>query len=216
MNVPAMVGLPYEKLTPLSPPRAENQVLPESLPLFEERGYLAQFKKNGTYSVVYVSPAGEVSFLDRNKKPHASSFWAPGPAKVDQFRRRAGKGWRVFCAELLHKKGDGGHRDTFYLHDVLVMDGEHLVGSTYAQRYSILQDVFLRDGSAFTSSHWVLDEGLWLARNIRKGFRTAFDSIADPRQDEGLVLKDPRGALSIRPSPGWSVKCRRPAANYGF
>lgn len=41
-----------------------------------------------------------------------------------------------------------------------------------------------------------------------------FDAIDDP-EDEGLVLKNPEGKLTIR-NNNWSVKARRKHENYGF
>jgi hypothetical protein len=215
-HVAPALGLPYESFVPLSPPRAEDAISPDLIPLFEQKGWWGQFKKNGTYSVVYVSPGGrEVLFRDRHKKPHATSFWTPSVSEEEFWRAHSGSGWRVFCAELRHKKGSEGVRDTFFIHDVVVMDGSYLVDSEYQSRYQILLDVF-EPGDDFTTSHWRLDDKHHLARNIRTDLRKVFDQMLNPKDDEGLVLKDPRGRLPIRKGRAWTVKCRHPHTNYGF
>jgi hypothetical protein len=201
----------------LEPPRPERAILPSMLGRFEQDGWIAQYKKNGTYSMIYVSPDKVVTAETRHGEPHKAWDWTKGSRRI--FESLPGKGWYVFCAELMHSKGPGV-RDTNYVHDVLVFDGEHPLGMTYMQRYKVLQDLFLNgaEGLRPTQSHWVLDEHTWLARNHRANFHSMWNSIRDSKdwQDEGLVLKDPRGRLAIRGNHRFMVKCRRPHENYSF
>lgn len=200
----------YKEFSPLLPPRAEVRVPSGLLGMYETRGWIAQHKKNGTYSVAYVSPDKEVTFLNRHLEPHKA--WNPPPFAKEPYKALPGKGWYVVCAELLHSKVEG-IRDVQFIHDILVADGEWLLGETYAQRYSRLLSLFLKNGD-MEASHWVLDNNVWLARNLKSDFKAVFDSLTDP-EDEGLVLKDPTAPLV--PGGGkWSVKCRRPHANFTF
>lgn len=204
----------YESFDPLSPPRAETVVPSGILGLYERRGWYAQHKKNGTYNVVYVSPDKKVTFLGRNKEPH--KLWSPPAFAMETYQNLPGKGWYVICTELLHskvKEEEGGHRDTQYVHDILVDDGEWLLGETYAQRYARLLSLFLKDGK-MSLSHWELPNRIWLARNHKSDFGMIFSGMNLP-EDEGLVLKDPQAPLIVG-SGKWSVKCRRPHKNYSF
>lgn len=202
----------YETLSPISPPRPERAVPPSLLARFEKLEFLCQVKKNGTYSVVYVAPDKVVTTLNRHREPHKQ--WSPSSETMSLFSSLPGGGWWVLCAELLHSKVSGGPRDTHYVHDVLVADGDYLIGETYAQRYSRLVSLFVPKSVSDTPDHWVVDDHVWLAKCRRTGFREYYDSLSAP-EDEGVVLKDPRAVLTTKPGR-WSVKCRRPMANFTF
>ena len=203
----------YNEFNVLSPPRAEKSVPSTMLSVYENLNWWAQYKKNGTYNVIYVSPEKKVVAKTRHLDDHKAWGWSK--ETKEPFEALPGKGWYVLCAELLHSKVPG-IRDVNYLHDVLVYDGEYLLGQTYAQRYQKLQGLFLKAATekVQTDSHWQLSQNLWLARNHKKGFKKIFDAMIDP-EDEGIVLKDPNAVLGSA-SNRWSVKCRRPMKNYSF
>lgn len=191
------------------PPRPEKAVDPSELNRYENLGWIAEFKKNGTYTV---PDQGEV--YTRHLEPHL--LWDPkSSVAMEEIRKIPGI---CLCSELLHKKVKGGHQDTLYVHDILVFKGEDLVGETYEDRYKILLSLFdFKDEG--DPSHWVVNRNLWISKWIYSGFRQVFDSITDP-EDEGLVLKNPKARLKFCNKPGsnsgWQIKCRKPHKNYSF
>jgi hypothetical protein len=210
--------IPYgEQYRYIAPARPFHKPLPpESLSKFERDGWWAQVKKNGINSVIFVSPDKDLIAMNRYGEGHKNWEWTFSTAAI--FKTLPGKGWYAINAELLHKKVTG-QRDIHYLHDLLVEDGQYLVGSTYAYRYQRLQSLFFKgtEPKQGEQSHWVLDDHTWFARNIRKDFRQVFDGLTKP-EDEGLVLKNPQGILSLKESENarWAVKSRKPHANFGF
>jgi hypothetical protein len=213
----------YDQFTYIYPPRAENAIPPSLLKAYEDKGWIAQVKKNGTNSVIFVSPEKDVFAMNRHGEDHRQ--WVMPEAAKTIFRTLPGKGWYVLNAELLHSKVPG-IRDISYLHDILVEDGEYLLGTTYAQRYARLLMLIVRgdvdrDISARAlqgpeaASHWVLDDYTWLAKNHRGGFLRLYNHLSAP-EDEGIVLKKLDGRLSARNNRGWTVKCRRPQKNFQF
>jgi hypothetical protein len=197
------------------PPRPEHKVHPSTLGYYERKGWVVQAKKNGTSNLVTVRDGEPVDWVNRRGEPHKQ--WAPTPASKKGFQGLDVGGPCVFLTELLHSKVSGGPRDTHYLFDVLVYDGEWLVGTTYAQRYEILLRHFLKDSPSMEWSHFVVTPKLWLARNRRPGedYQKLFQRLDKP-EDEGLVLKDPAGRLAREGHPGWAVKSRRQTKNLGF
>lgn len=149
--------------------------------------------------------------MGRHNNEHKQWQFTPPTAAI--FKSLPGKGWYVINAELLHSKVVG-LRDINYIHDILVEDGEYLLGTTYAQRYARLLMLFLK-GQEQTESHFVLDDHTWLAKNHKGSFKSLFKSLDRP-EDEGLVLKNPEGKLAPKDNSGWTVKCRRPQKNFGF
>jgi len=202
----------YDKFRYLYPPRAENAIPAALLNSYERRKWVAQIKKNGTNSVIFVSPEKKVFAMNRHNADHKQ--WQFTPESEAIFKNLPGKGWYVINAELLHSKVRN-LRDTNYIHDILVDDGEYLLGETYAQRYSRLQMRFLHPAAKGSKYYWILDEHTWLAKNVTESFYALYQSLTDP-EDEGLVLKDPCGKLTIRDNRGWTVKCRYPHKNFSF
>lgn len=202
----------YDKYMYLYPPRAENAIPPSRLKQFQRQHWVAQVKKNGTSSVIFVPPDREVFAMNRHNEEHKQWNFTDGSARI--FKSLPGKGWYVICAELMHSKVPG-IRDINYIHDILVDDGEYLLGTTYAQRYARLLMLFLKGTAPKTQSHYMVDDHTWLARNHVGDFREFFGSLTAP-EDEGIVLKNMQGKLAIRDNNGWTVKTRRPHKNFQF
>lgn len=154
--------------------------------------------------------------MNRHKENH--KLWSPTSASSAAFADLPGSGWYVFTAELMHSKVPG-LRDTNYVHDILVADGEHLVGKTFVERQSLLHDLFDVANCDKTITHYIVDDNTWIARNYTTGFDRLFGSLTDI-QDEGLVLKRTTAKLkvSLRASTNsdWQLKCRKPHKNYMF
>jgi hypothetical protein len=207
----------YTEFAYLAPPRAEAKIPLSMLSLYEEGGWLAQVKKNGTNSVIFVPPDRKPFAYNRHGE--RQKLWDFDKASALFFSKLPGHNWYVFNAELLHSKVSGGPKNTNYLHDVLVYDGTYLVGRTYWERYNLLYKAFDRyiseDGGL---SHFILNEQTLLAKSEKKGFKKIFRERLIENEDEGLVLKDPQGLLATTDGKNarWMAKIRKPNKNLGF
>ncbi len=213
-----MADMNYNAYTYIEPPRAETTVRPALIGVYESLKWFAQFKKNGTNSVIFVPPKGQKPFAKtRHPKDPDHKVWQFSDDSIASFetvqRLTPGNGWSVFNAELLHSKGNG-IRDTNYVHDVLVYDGVYLVGKTYTERYRMLIKIFGNPPSFSGDpiSHHIVDARTWIAKNHHHGFKGLFAGCG--KEDEGLVFKDPQGVLSARDNSGWLAKCRHPHKNF--
>lgn len=192
----------------LYPPRPEQKIAPGLLSFYEQRGWWAQVKKNGTCTVI-AAKNGDVRFWTRHNEQHKQ--WTPKDEHRALFA--GATSWVVLVAELLHSKVEG-IRDHLHLFDVLVLDGKPLTGTTLAERSKLLRD---------DAQWWALNQGgcVSVAWNYEAGsnFRAIFDNLR-AKEDEGLVLKNPEAKLGACLTPtsnnGWQVKCRRPHKNFSF
>ena len=205
----------YNQLQYLYPPRPEMTITPDILPAIEQRKWLAQFKKNGTNTVIFRTPEGKIFYYNRHK---ALQKWDT-PAEVNvafNTLLKDAKGWCVMVAELLHNKHKS-FRNVLYIHDILVYDGDYLIGRTYIERYNILAKIFNSNVEAL--SHYVITANIWLAKNHYANFAKLFKDIKDPTMDEGLVLKDPNSKLTfctkVESNANSQLKCRYGTKNYG-
>ena len=208
----------YADFKYIYPPRPETAVPPSALDELEQRGWWGQPKLNGTNCLLFVAPAqaGKRATLQRGRHGDTPiKSWSPG-ANWNRFAERLPAGWCVLHGELLHTKGTG--RDTVYLHDMLVLNGEYLVGTTYRARYEQLQR--LCSGAVPRADHLDVLAGIWLAPIYLAGLRGEWERLRGTPGVEGLVAKDPAAKLALccRPSSNsaWQVKSRFPAANVSF
>lgn len=210
--------LEYNAFEYLYPPRPENAIPPELLGFYANQKklgtpWLAQVKKNGTCSVIAISPEKEIIAWNRHNEPHKA--WQPSPASSKAFKALPGKGWYVFAAELLHNKGPQ-IKDTNYIFDMMVRNGKYLVGVEFQERYQMLKDLFTYVDEDY--SHYKVDQNTWVAKVFDKGFRKLYDTVIPNPLDEGVVLKRADAPLEIcareSSNQGWSVKCRKPNKLY--
>ena len=218
----------YEGYTYLWPPRPDTAIPDNMLHFYEKRGWVAQMKKNGTCTVVFVSPEGEIIYKTRHNDDH--KMWHPTDKSSAIFKDLPGEGWYVFVVEVLHNKTTLV-KDTVYIFDIMVNDGDLLVGKTFTERMDMLKEIFgVHDAenviSISNTSHYVLNSNAWLARTIEGNFESIM-RIANnqkPKEgapiDEGIVLKNPNAKFDM---PGrktsnskWQVKCRVAHKNYDF
>lgn len=206
----------YDQYTYLWPPRPTTAIDRQHLHEMEERGYVAQCKKNGTLSMIFVAPDKHVKTMTRHNEPHKQ--WTPTPQVMRAFSELAGDGWYVFVAELMHHKTK--HiKEVNYVHDILVNNGNYLVGMTQEDRQEILLDLFLKGDEEETDTHIIANPNLWLPIEYEDGFRTLFESLTN-EEDEGLVFKNPKAKLQycVKPNSNANTmfKCRKPHKNYSF
>ena len=220
----------YENYQYLWPPRPSKAIPDAQLGWYEKRGWVGQMKKNGTCTVVFVSPDGELTFKTRHNDDH--KMWTPTPKSTECFRDLPGKGWYVFVVEVLHNK-TALIKDTVYIFDILVNDGELLLGTTFTERMDMLKKIFgvedFDDPNVVRlsqESHYVLSPNCWLAKTITGDFAKVM-RVANAQKpesgapvDEGIVLKRPDAKLEMPTKASansrWQVKCRVAHKNYDF
>jgi len=207
----------YPEFRFLFPPRPKS-ALPEGLiHLYEGRGWLGSYKKNGTCCLIGIGPDNQIIGMNRHEE---LLEWSMPGVCVDTLRNIFGaETWTVLVAELIHHKVKD-MRNILYIFDVLVWKGEYLVGSTFLDRHMTMLETFRPFILEEEYSHWVGPGGVWLSKILFYGLRSAFDSIQHQELDEGIVIKDPNGKLSEcrtdKANSHWQVKVRHPKENYIF
>lgn len=198
----------YTEYSFLFPPRPEKMIISSMLNIFEQKKYVAQIKKNGTGSIIAVSPDKEFFIKTRHGADHR--VWNPPEGILDPFYILPNR-WYYFCFELLHSKTKY-IKNTLYLHDILVSNNNYLTGISYAARHKLLQGLFSKKVKDITGQYTIITDNVWIANNYHLGFENLFHSLHNP-EDEGLVLKDPQAELVLCTKESsnsfWQIKCRR-------
>ena len=211
----------YDRYMFIPPPRPTSATHPAKLNLYDGHGWLAQSKLNGTYNVIAVGPkidengvflGTQIIATKRDGKKHVRWSFTEESARL--FKQLPGKGWYVICAELRNDKTP--HiKNINYIHDLIVADGECLVGKTYPERYALLLELF-PEGKDKGLGYAVLDEHTWLATTHASGFTSLYERFTKADECEGLVLKNTATKFTLGDTTLGMVKCRIPHKNYGF
>lgn len=193
------------------PPRATVALDHSLIVGFEAMGYGGQIKKNGTHTEAKVYPDRRIEAWDRHGE--LQKAWSFTPATAEIFQAIPGRDWFLFDMELVHNKTK--HiKQQLYVYDILVCEGIHLTGTTYEQRYQLLFDV-LAQGMTFPdltpeTQFFRLNDHVSIARNYPAGFGlTKLFLSLTAIEDEGLVLRDPKGVYTNPKADSWMVKFRR-------
>lgn len=217
--------VPYKKMVVFYPPRPEGSVPPDRLGDYP--GWWAQRKFNGTRTLIFLSPEGDVELRGRHQEPLKAYDLSPAMEGALQALAFPRGSWSVLDAELLHSK-TRGPKDRMVLFDVLVFAGVYQTQTTYECRYNLLVDVCghprSHEGDTGRRIALKVNENVWLAESFRVQSageaRALYESLIDLDEIEGLMLKDPGGRLQPgfgeRNNSSWLIRVRKPHKNYKF
>lgn len=177
-------------------------------------GYIAQLKLNGQRNLIYIFPDGHIEMWNRHGEKHRS--YTPPKWMLDQitasFRIEPGK-FTVLDGELLNNK-DSTIKDTLCIWDILVYNGEYLIGTTYGERYNLLLNISAKYADGDYA--YEITNKLWVARNILPEMWDNEWAKTKTSYVEGFVLKRLDGKLEMGlkkcNNGSWLVRCRRPHA----
>lgn len=211
------------------PPRCEYKCPAADLNKYDNGQYLAQPKYNGSAAIVFTN-GRECLVYNRHRELLAllSNF------KEIEFRRLAqSKNWFVYAGEYLNKSkyGETGvkERNKFVIWDILVWDGNYLIGSTLTERLDLLENVFPCQRAIVGAKTGVemYDHlcctplnGIYKAPTYMSNFTELYKQIVKVDLYEGLVLKKKDSKLTFGMQElnnhDWQVKCRKETRNYAF
>jgi len=203
------------------PPRPASSIQSEYLDKYVN--WIAQYKFNGTRNLIFVFPDGHIELYSRHRE-HNKAYKTSSQMReaFASLNLQAGC-FHVFDGELMHSK-TVGLKDRIVLFDVLVLNGQYLIGTKYISRYRQLQ-MLLGRPSIFENETphklgYRVNQNLWLAKIYTKDLKSRFQKLIHIDEVEGLVLKDPNGLLT----PGnaeenngdWQIRVRKPNKNYAY
>ena len=206
----------YNEFKYLYPPRPDFVLTYDRIPFYEEDGWVGQYKKNGTCTIIAMSPDGEFIAMNRHAEEHRA--WLLTGHIKNVLRKLLPKGsWTVLVAEILHSKTPT-IKDTIYVHDVIVHGSKQLVGTTFEERQKLLERLLPKGEEKY--SHFEIDPKVWRAKVLTQDILKAYQRITDPTIDEGVVMKRRTGKLRdcyrADANCAWQAKVRYATKNYQF
>lgn len=207
----------YEEFRYLFPPRPEIKSPVSGIPVYEKMGMWAQPKLNGSCALVFTD-GNEAKMMNR----HYETFSRELIKREELLELHRGKGWLVLVGELMNKsqRGEDGKifNSKFVIFDILVYNGEYLVGSTFEERQNLIDQLF----SPEPYQEWVkrINDIFYRVENITSNMLDSWKKLVSVEMYEGLVFKKPSAKLDVGYKPanntGWQVKVRKPTKNYSY
>lgn len=209
------MSLKINEDTYIYPPRPEGAVPRGDHSIFEDLGWVAQFKYNDTRCLIKFCSDGRIQLWNRHAEM-MRTYHTPITLQeqLEQIRDKLGPGYHLLDGGLLDQK-HASIKNTIVIWDIIVKNGEHLTGTTYQERYDQLQDFTTGLAWIYDDDHretcYAIGQQItkdiflptnWEPKNWERCWRL-IDSINEPWLTqgngpvlEGLLFKDPEGTLS--------------------
>ena len=215
----------YKDYMYLFPPRPEQTTHHTELSKYDNGEYIAQPKYNGSCCVVFLNETNCI-VMNRHKTRITSDY-----SNIDFRGMYSGKGWMVLCGEFMNKSKKGEQGETwnlkFVAFDILVYNGEYMIGTTFKQRVDLLEKLFpchrMMIGEKFESMKYTCItncKNVYRATSYYANFENLYSKLITTDMYEGIVLKRADAKLTLgmaeKNNNSWQIKCRKPTKNYAF
>ena len=205
----------YESFHYIYPPRPKNPIQPKDLIIWDNDMMVGQAKLNGSNCTVYMN---ETKIYAYNRHGQRLSNFDIDTKELNNIYR--GKGWMVLNGEYMNKskkdKSNEIFNNKFCIFDLLVLNNQHLVGTTFSERVNIL-DGFYGRGSDFIHN---ISENIYKIESFYTDFKSIYDKLTPIDMVEGLVLKRKSARLENGTTENNNfksqIKVRKPTKNYKY
>jgi hypothetical protein len=208
----------YSNFQYIYPPRPENNIPPSDLNFWDKTNSLmAQPKFNGSNCLLFLRGKDMVVMNRHNNR--MSNFNIPTNEVLNLYQSDK---WSIFNGELMNKSKKDENNQLFnnklVLFDLLVDNGDYLIGKSFEYRYNLLKSKFnLTDYNHYSD---MISENIFIVKSFDKGFEYLFTEFTKVDMLEGLVLKRKDARLergnTAKNNTKPQIKCRKQTLNYRY
>lgn len=201
------------------PPRPKNSVSPTELQYFENQGLLSQPKINGSNTLLFLN---KEQLIVMNRHGQRLTGFSINIDEILSLYKGTG-GWMVLNAEYLNKSQTDETGRVFnhklVIFDILVYDGNYLVGSTFENRVKLLDELY---GNKECNKEYLynISENVYRVKTYTENFENLFNNLIKIGMYEGLVFKRMSGKLEMGlrelNTSSSQFKIRKPTRNYKY
>lgn len=209
----------YNKFRYIFPPRPKNAIPVDELDFWDNNTLLSQPKLNGSNSLIFTN--GE-KVIVMNRHNQILTNVRVTTDEIKSIYKGNGE-WMVLNAEYMNKSQNDetgrpfNHK--FVIFDILVLEGNYLVGTTFEQRVAILNDLY---GQVDCEKEHLygISENIYRVKSYNGGFLDLYNDLIKIDMYEGLVMKRKNAKLELGTNEMNNVrsqlKCRKPTKNYAY
>lgn len=209
----------YQNYKYIYPPRPKNCVSPEDLVELDNDTLVAQPKLNGSNSSFYLNPE---KLMVMNRYNAVLTNVQMSPDEIKKLYKGDG-GWTVLNGEYMNKskcdKNGEVFNHKFVIFDILVLNGNYLIGHTFEERILLLDELYGTNDS--DQEHlYSVSENIYRAKSYTSNFLELYCDLIPTDMMEGLVMKRKKAklelGLTVDNNCRSQLKCRKPTKNYKF
>lgn len=209
----------YNKFIYIYPPRPKNAIPSDELDFWDNNTLLSQPKLNGSNSLIFTN--GE-KVIVMNRHNQTLTNVRVTTDEIKSIYKGNGE-WMVLNAEYMNKSQNDetgkpfNHK--FVIFDILVLEGNYLVGTTFEQRVAILNDLY---GQVDCEKEHLygISENIYRVKSYSGNFLELYNDLIKIDMYEGLVMKRKNAKLELGTNEMNNVrsqlKCRKPTKNYAY
>jgi hypothetical protein len=210
----------YNSFRYIFPPRPKNAIPDSDLNFWDNGSLVAQPKLNGSNCVIFTN--GEKLMIMNRHSQYMTNVDIQRQEVLDLFKGEPGK-WMVLNGEYLNKSKQDENRQTFnhklVIFDILVYNSDYLVGKTFQERISLLDELYGKNDSE-KSYLYSISNNAYRVKSFESGFKSLYDQLTPIDMIEGLVLKRKNARLEIGNTENNNIKsqlkARKATKNYKF
>lgn len=209
----------YDSYRYIFPPRPKNAVPSDEIDYWDKTNQMiAQPKLNGSNCIIFTDVVNQIVMNRHNQR--LTNFRLTESEIKDIYR---GKGWMVINGEYMNKSkmDENGQlfNHKFVIFDILVFNGEYMVGRTFEERVKLLDDLYGKINSE-KDYLYKISPNVYRVKSYTEDFKNLFDRLTIIDMVEGLVMKRKNAKLEIGSSKNNNtksqVKVRKPTKNYRY
>ena len=208
----------YNSYRYLYPPRPQNAVPSTDLNYYDNGSFIGQPKLNGSNSTIYTDG---VKVIIMNRHGDRLTRFEIKDDEILSLYKGTG-GWTVLNGEYMNKsKRDENSvfNHKFVIFDILVNDGDYLIGKTFKQRVELLDEMFSKV-ECEKDYLWGISDNVYRVKSYENNFSMLFDTLTPIDMIEGLVLKRVNARLEMGNTElnntKSQVKARKKCNSYRF
>lgn len=209
----------YPKYRYIFPPRPKNAVPKSELFSWDNGSMIAQPKLNGSNATIYTNG---IELFTMNRHGDRLTRVEIKSGEILSLYKGTG-GWSAFNGEYMNKsKYDENKKlfnHKFVIFDILINDGDYLIGKTVEHRIRLLDEMFGKNECEKDYLYSVSDN-IYRVKSYENNFNMIYDKFVEVDILEGLVLKRKNARLESSGSElnntKMAIKCRKPTLNYKF
>ena len=209
----------YASFRYIFPPRPKNPIPNTELSFWDNGSLIAQPKLNGSNCLIFTN--GEKHIVMNRHNGRLTNF----QLKDDEIKElyKGTGGWTILNGEYLNKNKQDENRKAFnhkfVIFDILVNDGDYLVGKTFEERIKLLDTMFGQN-ECDKSYLYGISENVYRVKSYENQFNMLYDTLTPIDLIEGLVLKRKTARLEMGTSElnnvKSQIKCRKTTLNYKY
>jgi hypothetical protein len=214
----------YDSYRFIFPPRPDTAVPLSELCMYDTDEYwkgqfMAEPKFNGDNGEVYFT---KIEFIPMNRYGERLTKYNLKPNELRNLFPN--DNWNCINGEYMGKsqKDESGDvfNHKFVIFDILILDGEYLLGTTFEERWLMLYNRFKDKFIGENEYSYQITKNVWLVKVWYEGFENIWNCITPIDMIEGLVIKKRKAKLlpgTVEKNNHLGMfKTRKPTKNYSY